>query len=73
MLEEAQEINAILNEFAVGDINIDKWNQELNVVTRLINATVWIVDKEGLIYSQSQQQGKAWTGVSLSKEEIKAF
>ncbi|AEM79900.1 MULTISPECIES: sensor histidine kinase [Thermoanaerobacter] len=73
MLEEAQEINAILNEFAVGDINIDKWNQELNVVTRLINATVWIVDKEGLIYSQSQQQGKAWTGVSLSKEEIKSI
>lgn len=69
MLEEAQEINTILNEFAVGDINLDKWNQELNVVTRLINATVWIVDKEGLVYSQSQQ-GKPWMKITLSKADI---
>lgn len=73
MIDEGQEINAMLSEFAVGDINIDKWNQELSVIDRLINATIWIVDKEGLIYSQSKYTDKSWAGVTLSKDEIESI
>lgn len=70
MIDEGQEINAIISEFTIGDINIDRLNQELNVVDRLINATIWIVDKEGLIYSQSRHSEQKWTGITLSKDEI---
>lgn len=73
MIDEGQEINAIISEFTIGDINIDKLNQELNVVDRLINATIWIVDREGLIYSQSRHSEQKWTGITLSKDEINSI
>lgn len=73
MIDEGQEINAIISNFTIGDIDIDRLNQELNVVDRLINATIWIVDREGLIYSQSRHSEQKWTGITLSKDEINSI
>lgn len=70
MIEEGQQLNMIISEFTVGDVDVDKLNQELSVVDRLINATIWIVSRDGLIYSQSGHLEKNWVGITLSKNEI---
>ncbi|MDI6604754.1 MAG: HAMP domain-containing sensor histidine kinase [Thermoanaerobacteraceae bacterium] len=70
MIEEGQQLNMIISEFTVGDVDVDKLNQELSVVDRLINATIWIVSRDGLIYSQSSHLEKNWVGITLSKDEI---
>ncbi|QSZ27469.1 HAMP domain-containing protein [Aceticella autotrophica] len=70
MIEEGQQLNMIISGFTVGDVDVDKLNQELSVVDRLINATIWIVSRDGLIYSQSSHLEKNWVGITLSKDEI---
>jgi len=71
MVEEGKQINTILNDYLIGDIDIDRLNQNLNVVDRLINASIWVVSTDGHIYIQSRDFEKNWTGVTLSKDDIK--
>lgn len=73
MVEEGKQINTVLNDYLIGDIDIDRLNQDLNVIDRLINASIWVVSTDGRIYIQSKNFEKNWTGVTLSKDDIKSI
>ncbi|SNX53931.1 HAMP domain-containing sensor histidine kinase [Thermoanaerobacterium sp. RBIITD] len=71
MVEEGKQINTILNDYIIGDIDLDRLSQNLNVVDRFINASIWVVSTDGRIYIQSRNFEKNWTGVKLSQDDIK--
>lgn len=71
LVEEGNQINSILSDYVVGDIDISKVEEDLNVVDRLINASIWVVSTNGRIYIQSRNIGQNMTGIILNKSDIK--
>lgn len=70
LINEGNHMNDMVIAFLQGRLDRDHLNDELNTVDRLLQARIWVVDKNGLIYAQSHPEWQKWVGNRLSQEDI---
>ncbi len=70
LINEGKHMNDMVVAFLQGRLDRDHLNDELNTVDRLLQARIWVVDKNGLIYAQSHPEWQKWVGNRLSQEDM---
>lgn len=70
LLAEGKNLEHQVERYIRGELNPILFSQELMVVDRVLNARIWIVDKNGLIFEASSIGGEDWTGARLRQEEM---